>query len=121
MPILSNVELALSLKIPPRDCAQLDWLAAASHPCGRTTQVWYALNDTKVRTNCCGVPTRRVKELHAPSIPSQFSSGEMDMGAGTVVEFACRVSNAAPNACETASARTALGSSSIWWANDSIL
>lgn len=51
----------------------------------------------------------RVKVDHEPSIPSQLSSGEKEMGAGMVAFSEARLLRDAPRACDTVKASSALG------------
>jgi hypothetical protein len=62
------------------------------HDSANTTHVCWLAVETKVRTNCCGVPTRKVKVDHWPSIPSQFWSGVTDMGTGITVDLSTSAS-----------------------------
>ena len=73
MPSSCQVVDKLVLKSPPRACAQLEGSVARHPPSvvfAEITQVSWAMNETRTRTGCGGVPTWMSKVDHGPSLPS---------------------------------------------------
>lgn len=74
IPWSRQVDETFGLNIMPRDTAQFGRTCAKTSPeqpySERTTIVSGDAVETRTRTSCPGVPTRRLNELHGPSFPS---------------------------------------------------